>query len=197
MAKTDATDATSAEKGEKGAKGEKGEKGARKPRKTFKKRGEKRIVQVYVLGLATDAGNHRLAEVPLALQIGRNGSDESKWVGVRQPHEVNKKEHLVFSVVQVGDHHRAADRAATLVEAIRGFLEPIKVVIHPGGIQGLVPQIIVKVSVERIGAALGAHRDDSLGGAGIGGKGVGRNADFLERVCIGHDGHFVPTRALH
>src|SRR5215510_8682968 len=38
MAKTDAADATG------GAAPEKGEKGARKPRKTFKKRGEKRIV---------------------------------------------------------------------------------------------------------------------------------------------------------
>ena len=37
MAKTDAADPT-------GAAPEKGEKGARKPRKTFKKRGEKRIV---------------------------------------------------------------------------------------------------------------------------------------------------------
>src|ERR1700737_3035501 len=38
MAKTDAADATG------GAAPAKGEKGARKPRKTFKKRGEKRIV---------------------------------------------------------------------------------------------------------------------------------------------------------
>ena len=40
MAKTEAADAT----GGAPEKGEKGEKGARKPRKTFKKRGEKRIV---------------------------------------------------------------------------------------------------------------------------------------------------------
>ena len=40
MAKTDAEGAAP----EKGAKGEKGDKGVRKPRKTFKKRGEKRIV---------------------------------------------------------------------------------------------------------------------------------------------------------
>ncbi len=153
--------------------------------------GRKRIVDLDH-GAGGVAG---LCEIARQLLRGRFGSGERDALHETHQLKVAKEEGLVLAVVGFGNHYRAADGAAELVELERrpgaaAFIGE-KIV----GVELVIAKELVERKVRIVGPGLGDHVEDAAGGAPIlRAEGVGIHLEFLHRVGIGVDDRLILGR---